>query len=212
MTPPVRPAVSAPDVVGPISIVDWPTAAAGSRRKRRSRPFAHVRLEVDLRQEHLARASIPLLTEFEQLLRERTVEEHGDLLRLSAEALHAFAQRGFTRVDHWELQPGGWLPLPEPTHASLAEPLGHLLRALQSDAWRPSAMARTFAVRLSGPARLRADLEVRRVHRERGHSISVDLRGTVTPHDVEGVVRALRQRLPVLRSVVASYAFLDATA
>ena len=199
--------VSAPDLVGPVSILNWPVAVAGTGRARRPRAFSHVALEVDLRQERLAEPSVPVLRQLEALLREREVVEHGDLLRIVGGVLHAFSSVGFHRVDHWELTPGGWLALPEATHASLAEPVGHLLRALQSDAWRPHASAREFAVRLSGPPRIRADLVVRRIHRERGHSISIDLRGTITAPDVRSLVRAIRERVPVLRSTVVRYAY-----
>jgi hypothetical protein len=212
MPPPLGSAASAPDLTGPTSILNWPTQVAGSGRQRRVRPFAHVRLEIDLRHERLAAPTVPLLGEFERLFRERPVVEHDDLLRLSGEALHAFAQRGFTRVDHWEIEPGGWLPLPEPTHVSLAEPVGHLARALKSEAWRPFALARVFAVRLSGHPKIRADLEVHRVHRERGHSITIDLRGWISGKDLEGVVRAIRERLPVLRTTVGAFAYRDDSA
>ncbi|HXW66556.1 MAG TPA: hypothetical protein VEL82_01550 [Thermoplasmata archaeon] len=198
---------SAPDLVGPVSILNWPAAAAGRGRLRRARALSHVALEIDLRHERLEEPSIPVLRQLEALLREREVVEHGDLLRITAGALHAFSSIGFHHVDHWEMTPGGWLPLPEATHASLVEPVGHLLRALASDAWRPHASAREFAVRLSGPPRMRADLIVRRVHRERGHSMSIDLRGRIAPGEVLGIVRAIRERVPVLRSSVVRYAY-----
>jgi hypothetical protein len=205
--------LSAPDLTGPTSFLSWPLVQAGpGGRRRRARPFQHVRLEVDLRHEHLAEPDIPVLRQFERLLRERSVVEPGDLLRLSAAALHAFSTRGFKRVDHWQVEPGGWLPLPEPTHASLAEPVGHLVRALESAEWRRLATAREFSVRLSGPPKIRADLTVRRVHRERGHSITVELRGTIVRRELEGLVRALRERLPVLHSRVAAYAYAGSTA
>jgi hypothetical protein len=207
MPPP--PPISAPDVTGPVSILNWPTVAAGSRRTTKPRAMAHVELEVDLRHERYEAPAIPVLQQLEQLFRERSVVEEGDLLRLTAASLHALAARGFTRVDHWEMTPGGWLPLPEPTHRTLAEPVGHLLRALASPTWRPFARAREFAVRLSGPAKIRADLVVRRVHRERGHSISLDLTGTITSRDLAGLVRSLRERVPVLRARVVSFRYAD---
>ena len=210
MCPPPGPAISAPDLTGPVSIVDWPVAVAGNRRGHRKRPMSHVALEVDLRHERFDAPTIPVLQQFERLFRERSVVEQADLLRLAAGALHAFAARGYNRVDHWELTPGGWLPLPEPTHRTIAEPVGHLLRALSSDAWQPYARGREFAVRLSGPPKSRADLVVRRVHRERGHSISVELRGVVTERDLVGLVRALRERVPVLRSRVATFQYVSA--
>jgi hypothetical protein len=201
--------ISAPDLTGPTSFLNWPVTSAGRRgTKRRVPAFEHVRLEVDLRQEHFEVARVPLLEQLEGLLRERSVVEHGDLLRLSAAALHAFTTRGFTRVDHWQIEPGGWLPLPEPTHVSLAEPVGHLLRALQSDAWKRLALAREFSVRLSGPARYRADLIVRRVHRERGHSLTIELSGSISARELEALVRALRGRLPVLRTRVDEYRYV----
>ncbi len=206
MGPPPLP-TSAPDLTGPVSIVDWPIAAAGTRRGKRPHALAHVRLEVDLRHERFEEPQVPILRQFERLFRERSVVEGADLLRLAAGALHAFASRGFNRVDHWEIQPGGWLPLPEPTHRSIAEPVGHLLHALSSDAWRPRANAREFSVRLSGPARMQADLTVRRVHRERGHSLSIDLHGVFSERDLTALVRALRERVPVLRSRVVEYRY-----
>ncbi len=210
MTPFPEPAVSAPDLTGPVSILDWPLAAAGSRRGHRPRPMSHVVLEVDLRHERFDAPTVPVLQQFERLFRERSVVEQSDLLRLAAGALHAFSSLGYNHVDHWEVTPGGWLPLPEPTHRTLAEPVGHLLRALSSEAWQPYARAREFAVRLSGPPKSRADLVVRRVHRERGHSISVELRGWITERDLTGLVRALRERVPVLRSRVATFQYAAA--
>lgn len=175
--------------------------------------MSHVVLEVDLRHERFDTPTIPVLQQFERWFHERSVVEEADLLRLTAGALHAFSARGYNRVDHWELTPGGWLPLPEATHKTLAEPVGHLLRALSSSAWQPYARAREFAVRLSGPPTSRADLIIRRVHRERGHSISIELRGRVIERDLLGLVRALRERVPVLRSRVAAFQYaIDAGA
>jgi len=156
--------------------------------------------------EILREPGLPVFRQLEALIREREVVEIGDLLRLSAEALHALASQGFSRVDHWETQPGGWLPLPEPSHPQLIEPVGHMLRALQHDRWKRLGEARSFAVRLSGAGPNRADLVVRRVHRERLHSISLDLHGKWTTTSVRDLVGALRRRLPVLRSEVTSVA------
>lgn len=207
MTPPrpPPPAVSAPDLTGPSSILDWPRGAGGRSRHLPTRPFAHVHLEIDLEPEMVREPGLPVFRQMEALLREREVVEIGDLLRMAAGALHAFSAQGFRRVDHWETLPGGWLPLPEPTHASLIEPVGHLLHALQSAEWSRVANARSFSVRLSGSGPNRADLVLRRVHRERTHSLSIDLRGQVTRHQLRQLVSALRERLPVLRSQVTTY-------
>jgi len=143
----------------------------------------------------------------EALIREREVVEIGDLLRLAAGALHALASQGFSRVDHWEVQPGGWLPLPEPSHPRIIEPVGHMQRALRDDRWQHLGSARSFAVRLSGTIPFRADVVVRRIHRERVHSVSLDLWGKVTATNVRDVVSALRGRLPVLRSQVTAFSY-----
>lgn len=203
---PLEPGLSAPDLTGPVSILNWPTTFAGSRPARKSRPFSHVRLEVDLRRESVRMPTFAVLDRLESLLKEREIVEGADLLRLAAQALHAFAGLGFRRVDHWEVEPGGWLPLPEASHAELIEPLGHLLRALENPGWKGLAARRAFSVRLSGAAGYRADLVVRRMHRERRHAVSIDLRGRITRSQVRDVAAALARRLPVLRVVVSEYA------
>lgn len=203
---PVTP-ISAPDLTGPVSIVDWPTQLAGPGRARRRRPFAHVHLDIDLQPEIVREPRWPVVRQMEALLREREIVEVGDLLRLEARLLHGLAAVGFTRVDHWEVEPGGWLPLPEPSHEQLIEPVGHLLRALRSDAWRRLAEARAFSVRLSGPPTYRLDATARRLHRERLSTVSLDLRGRAFPRDVVLLVGSLHQRLPVLRSRVTAFAY-----
>ncbi len=200
-------ASSAPDLTGPTSILEWPTAVAGVRARRAAPAFSHVRVEIDLSHEIVRQPEIPVFREIEALLREREVVEVSDLLRLTAELLHAFSAQGFRRVDHWEATPGGWLPLPEPSHDRRDEPVGHLLKALASDEWRRLADARAFAIRLSGPVRLRADAVVRRVHRERTHTLSIDLWGRFSKTAVHDLIGAVRGRLPVNRSQVVSFAY-----
>jgi hypothetical protein len=207
MPPPSSPqALSSPDLTGPTSFLDWPTALRAPSRARRVRPFSHVHLEVDLVPEVVREPGLPVFRQMEALLREREVVEAVDVLRVTANLLHAFSSQGFLRVDHWEAIPGGWLPLPEPGHDRRTEPVGHLLRALESDAWQRIASARGFAVRLSGSGTIRADAVLRRVHRERRHSISIDLWGRITRTDVKDIFDALRRRLPVLRASVTSFA------
>jgi len=200
-----EPSVSAPDLTGPTSFLDWPLALRGPSPRRRARRFSHVHLEVDLEPEIVREPRLPVVRQMEALLRERQVVEFGDVLRLTAGLLHAFSSQGFSRVDHWEVVPGGWLPLPEAGHDRRTEPVGHLLRALASDAWRRIAEARGFSVRLSGTGTIRADAVVRHVHRERMHSISIDLWGRITPTDVKDLFGSIRARLPVLRARVTAY-------
>jgi hypothetical protein len=158
-----------------------------------------VRLDVDLVRESFQRGGPGFLHRIEAVFREREVVEVEGLLRPAAHVLHALCSCGFSRVDHWEVQPGGWLPLPEPAHERLEEPVGHLLNALRSEAWERVADARSFAARLSGPEEMRADVTVRRVHRERGHAITVQLIGSVSERGLRGVERALRRELAVIR-------------
>lgn len=176
-----------------------------ARRPRRStsrveRPrLGYVRLDIDLVHEAFRRRGLPFLHRLEAIFREREVVEVEGLLRLVARMLRALAARGFSRVDHWEVRPGGWLPLPEPAHERLIEPVGHLLNALRSDAWRRVAGARAFSVRLSGAGDVRADLTVRRVHRERGHAATLELFGPVSQHDLEALERSLRAGVSIAR-------------
>jgi len=158
-----------------------------------------VRLEVDLVHEAFRRPGLPFVQRLESIFREREVVEVEGLLRLTAAVLHALSARGFSRVDHWEVRPGGWLPLPEPAHAQLTEPVGHLLNALQSPAWKRVASARAFALRLSGAGELRADVMVRRVHRERGHAITLELFGPLSGRELDAITRELREDLTVAR-------------
>lgn len=165
----------------------------------RTPPSRYVRLDIDLVHEMFQRRGVPLLRSLEAIFREREVVEVEGLLRLTASVLRALQHRGFSRVDHWEVEPGGWLPLPEPAHERLEEPVGHLLNALRSDAWTRIARARAFSARLSSSGKLRADFTVRRVHRERGHAITVELFGTVTERELAGIERSLREELAIVR-------------
>jgi len=162
-------------------------------------PSGYVRLDIDLVHEMFQRRGVPLLRSLEAIFREREVVEVEGLLRLTAETLRALHRRGFSRVDHWETRPGGWLPLPEPAHERLTEPVGHLLNALRSNAWRRVARARAFSARLSTEGDLRADFTVRQVHRERGHAITLELFGTVSARELLGIERSLRDELAIVR-------------
>jgi hypothetical protein len=159
---------------------------------------------LDVAHEHYKPEPLRLLAPLTSLLHEREVEDAEDLLTLTAHVLRGLAGVGFTTVDHWEVRPGGWLPLPEATHGRLAEPLAHLQRALSNPAWASVGGARELAVRLSenGPRRL--DLVVRRLHRERSHAISMDLRGTLLRRSAETVVERVHAEVPLLRAEVTA--------
>ena len=210
MTPPAIPGASAPDVIGPVSILNWPVAGPRSVRRHRQRPYTHVHLEVDLTPESLAAGRAHLVGRIEKALREREVEESNDLLRLLARVLHAFSSVGFVRIFHWEADPGGWLPLSEGGRPASETPLGQFLRALDSPAWKDAARARSFALRLGARGNLHADLVVRRLHRERRHAISIDLRGLFPESTVRDVVGALHERVPLTKASVTTVAYAGA--
>jgi len=206
-TSPWSPAASAPDLTGPVSFLSWPLQTPGAGRRRSPRPYSHVHLEVDLAPELVRAPGLPVFRQVEALLREREVIEVGDLLRLTGGVLHAFSEFGFRRVDHWEVDPGGWLPLPEPSHKRLEEPVGHFLRALASEDWKGLGARRSFSVRVSGLRNLRADFVARRLHRERRHALSIDLWGTVSAGQVKDLVGHLHRRLHVIGARVTDYSY-----
>lgn len=212
MSPPAFPptGASAPDLVGPVSFLNWPVAGPRSIRRHRQRPYTHVHIEIDLRPESLAAGASPIVRRIEKALKEREVEEGSDLLKLTGTVLHAFSSVGFVRVFHWEAEPGGWLPLPDGGRSGSETPLGQFLRALDNPAWKDSARARSFSLRLGARGNLHADIVVRRVHRERRHSLSLDLRGLFPERTVHDVVGALHERVPLLKANVTTVAYAGA--
>ena len=158
-----------------------------------------VRVELDLPHERLQPSPVPLLRQIESFLREQEVEEEGSLVRRAAALLDELGELGFSTVDHWEVDPGGWLPLPERTHRGRVEPVGHLVRALGSPAWAYLAEARAFRVRLSSDDGRRLDADVRHVHRERQHSITLDLWGPPGSKELHRLVDRLRRRFSPLQ-------------
>jgi hypothetical protein len=177
--------------------IEWPGTVRRSSGAPASARFAHLRIELDV--EHEGYGAEPLA-----LLHEREVVDAEDLLQMVGQVLRALSALGFRRVDHWEAQPGGWLPLPEATHARLVEPVAHLVRALSDPSWAAVGGARAFAARLSGPDDLRLDFVVRRVHRERTHAISIDLWGSIPPRKVDAVVLGLHSQIPLARAEVVA--------
>lgn len=159
-------------------------------------------MEIDLGHEVIAPHRLPFVAEIRALLRDREIEEEESLLDLAAAMLHSFQACGFSRVDHWEIDPGGWLPLPEAVHPGLVEPVDHLLKALSSERWRELAGANAISVRLSGDSDRRIDAVLRRRHREREHSLSLDLWGRLPSYEVHRTVNAVRENLQVLRAQV----------
>jgi hypothetical protein len=184
--------------------VEWPGEVPGFSPARRADRYRRAQLELDVEHEGYRPEPVALLTPLTSLLHEREVEDVEDLLTMTAQVLRAFSAAGFREVDHWEVRPGGWLPLPEPAHPRLAEPVAHLARALSDPSWAPVARARRFAARLSGPDRLRLDFVLRRVHRERRHALSIELYGRMTRATVDDLIARVHAQLPLVRAEVVA--------
>lgn len=203
------PELSAPDLVGPTSILNQPVQGPRGPRRRRARPYRHARLGVALEEAKLDPSKAPLLRRFETLLKEREVVEGTDLWAIAARCLHAFTAAGYQFVDSWSVEPGGELELPGRHRGRRTEPVGHLLRAVQSPEWAGVAGAKVFRVHLTGNRAAVADVEVRRIHRERHHAIRIDLNGIITPTQIYRLAGALRERLPVRSIDLEKYTYAD---
>ncbi len=162
-----------------------------------------------MRPEPAPTAGLPLKDRVESFLTERKIGEGADLVWLAVSTLHALDHRRFRRVDHWEVVPGGWLPPPEFASARKngGGTVGQLLDALQSAEQPSIAKARTFAVRMSDMRGNRADVVVRRVHRQRGHALSIDLWGSWTKETVSELTGSFATRLPVARTTLTKYQY-----
>ena len=152
----------------------------------------------------------PAARRVDAMLRERNVTQNADLLVLSVETLHALAARRFRWVDHWEVSPGGWLPLP--VRRSLArtdlEPVGDLLNVLEGSALTSVVRARRFAVRLSDLQGDRADVVIRRLRKPSEYALALDLRGRLTKESVEEFTGALTSRLPGAQLKLMRYQYV----
>ncbi|MCI4365957.1 MAG: hypothetical protein L3K10_07895 [Thermoplasmata archaeon] len=184
--------------------LEWPRTLARTGSAPGTIRYRQLQLELDVAHEGYRSEPFPILAPFASFFHEREVEGVDDLLQMTARALEAFSRSGFREVDHWEVRPGGWLPLPEPAHERLAEPVTHLLRAFLDASWAPVRTSRTFAARLTGPGGTRLDFTLRRVHRERTHALSVMAWGPITRGAANELVARVHERLPLVRAEVAS--------
>jgi len=210
MVPPkeAEPALSAPGVGELLSTPKQSGSGPRANRRRRDRSYSHVHLELDLAPEPLDPAGVPPLEQLAGFLREKRIEEQGNLVLMAAATLHALAARRFRRVDHWEVSPGGWLPPPLPgTDPDASEPVGELLTTLESGAWASVGSARSFSARLSDLSGARVDVTVRRVHRARRHALMMDLWGRWTKATVQDLVGSVSNRLPVVRSTMTKFQY-----
>ncbi|HUI38243.1 MAG TPA: hypothetical protein VLY85_01275, partial [Thermoplasmata archaeon] len=128
----------------------------------------------------------------------------GDLLTLTARTLHGFSAAGYRDILHWEVRPGGWLPLHALRRAPSRATVGRLLASLELKEWANVRGARAFAARMRGPGDRQLEFLLRWKHRERRHSLSLDLYGSLTREHVHAVIAALGRHLPILRSEVTA--------
>ncbi|MGC2289347.1 MAG: hypothetical protein WA688_05760 [Thermoplasmata archaeon] len=210
MAPPqeAEPALAAPGIGELLSTPRRSISGPRSNRRRRDRRYSHVRLELDLASQPPTTVGDPLLEQLAGLVGERKIVEGGTLIVLAAASLHALAARGFRRVDHWEVSPGGWLPPPRlEEDPKVEEPVGHLLDTLQRGAWSSVGLARTFSARLSDFSGARVDVTVRRVHREHRHSLTLDLWGSWTKEAVQDLQGSISARLSVAHSEMTKFQY-----
>ncbi len=203
-----RPPLAAPGIGGANSILNPPMSGPRSSRRHRNRSFSHAHLEVDLAPSPPPSDPDPLFARLAGFLKEREIVEKGTLILLAAAALHAVAARRFRRVDHWEISPGGALPPPAPgKDPDEGEPVGDLLGVLESESSSLVASARKFSAGLSDLSGNHVDFVLRRVHRERRHALSIDLRGSWTLVSVNELKGALSSRLPVVHSSITKFQY-----
>jgi hypothetical protein len=189
--------LSAPDLTGPVSILNWLPASGPSSGPR---TYHRLRIQANLRGEWIAPPPGPLLAALEKGLRERTVEEPIDLLTLATSALGALQEAGFASVERSEFRPPSPVAREPPTPGSApATAIAHAIRDLRAtpDAARSG---RAFRAVVRGPPDLRAELVLRARRRERSHALQVELTGTIRHDRLRQILAALRGRLPLERT------------
>ncbi|MEM0129433.1 MAG: hypothetical protein QXG65_04660 [Thermoplasmata archaeon] len=203
------PALSAPDLTGPVSILNWPVAGPRSVRRHRQRPYAHVRIEIDLAPPE-ASTEAGLLARLARSVGSRGPRASRALLTTGGLLLHAFASDGFVRVLHWEVAPGGWLPVAgsAPPDGGEAEPLGRFERALaDAGGAAAAARARRLAFRLGATDGRHADVVVRPRSTAFHHAATIDLVGRFPESSVSDLVGAIHRRIPLSRARVTQAAY-----
>lgn len=199
-------ALAAPGLIGPVSILNEPVSGPRASRRSRNRPYNHAHLEIDIAPGDVRQGDAPHLQQVEQALSHDQLAETSDLVILTAGVLHAFSARRFRQIDHWEVSPGGWLPLPAAkSRRGSEEPVGEFLKTLEAGSSSPVSKARTFSARLSDGQGHCIDVAVRRA--QRGHAISLDLRGVWTRDTIRELVGSIAQRVPVSLSTLTKFQY-----
>jgi hypothetical protein len=205
-----EPPLSAPGVQDLLKTPRRTIGGPRSVRRRRNLPYAHVRLEFDLSSHESKSHGAPLLERLGQALQENQAGEGGTVVALAAATVHALAASGLRRVDHWEISPGGWLPLPGLSKSEEEpEPVGQLVSTLEGRGWNSLSSARAFSARLSDFKGRRVDARLRRGRLEPRYALTLDLWGTWTQQDVHDVEGAMAERVPVAHVAMTKFQYAE---
>jgi hypothetical protein len=202
------PALAAPGLGGPISMLKQPISGPRSSRRRRNRPYSHIHLEVDLGPLPASTPLSPTLDQSGKSIAGASDPGLVDLARLISGTLHAMSARRFRRIDHWEVAPGRWrLPPGGTDHEDAREPVGPLLKALGDGSLGSLAKVRSFSAQMSDLSGNRVEVVVRRVGAVHPHALSLDLWGHWTSAAVDDLTGSLAARLPVLHSTMTKFQY-----
>jgi len=197
------PPLSAPDLIGPVSILNWPISGASQRRKGPPRPFRHALLEIRLRSSSVQVSKNPILRGLEEALHAAPVVESGAFGRRVVAALHGLSARGFRTVARWQIHPRDILPAPDTN----TEPVSQLLDALMQGGGSGWAKAARFEAELLDGSGNRAAITLQRLHRQGTPGVVLELTGSIPPDDLHAIVGALAQRLPLASSHLVRYTY-----
>jgi len=204
------PPLSSPDVIGgPFMDTSPPISGPRELRRRKSRPFSHLRYEIDLATDAGNSVKHPWFSELKVVLERKNIDQGDEIVHRAAGVLHGMSARRFKWIDHWEVHPGGWLPLPGRKNRDEGEePVGTLLAALDRDDCPPVSKAHELSVRLSDHQGDRADVIVRRSPHIGHHAITLDLFGKWTGDTAEDVIGSIHTRLPMAHAELTKYQYV----
>ena len=183
--------LSAPDLIGPWSVVNWADHIPSHRGKT---IFHHVRLEVDLAGCRPLKTSA--LEHLLGLFREEEIAEALDLYSFVSATLSALARDGLGWVESWSLVPGGLLPSDPGRETPAGEALGKALHQLKRVDPKALKKAVGFHARLTGSPGLSAEVTLYQLHRARRPALTLDLWGTIPRSKLQEVLSTLREHLP----------------
>ena len=195
--------ISAPDLTGPVSILNWPISGPSHRRKGPALLFRHALLEIHLQSPTVEAPKNALLRSLAEAFHSQPVVEAGSFGHRVVAALHGLSARGFRSVVHWETHPPDRIASP----GEGEEPISTLLTSLSKDGGPGLAGASTFRAVLADTSGNRADITLRRIHREGRPGIILEMTGSIPPAELHGLVGALVQRLPIKSSHLVRYAY-----